>query len=117
MARRARRDGSGDLQQLTRSRGPGYRTPNWITTSWPPETQTILAYQWNEVALSYWRVLAGLGRRKGIRFAVEMHGMQLGYNADTLLRLREAVGDVIRVTLDPSHSMWRGPITGCWPAR
>ena len=40
----------------------GERTPNWITTSWPPETQTILDYQWNEVALPYWPSLGAAGR-------------------------------------------------------
>lgn len=36
---------------------PGHkndRTPAWITTSWPPETQDILEYQWNEVAIPVW---------------------------------------------------------------
>ena len=44
-------------------------TPNWIVSSWPPETQTILAYQWNEVALPYWRQLADHARltRPGLK--------------------------------------------------
>ena len=88
--------------------GPQDLNPNWVTTSWPPETQTILDYQWNQVAIPYWRDLAEHGRRAGIRFAVEMHGAQLVYNAATLLRLREAVGDIIGANLDPSHPMWMG---------
>ena len=32
---------------------PGDKTPNWVTTSWPPETQEILDYQWNQVAIPY----------------------------------------------------------------
>lgn len=87
---------------------PGDRTPNWITSSWPPETQDILAYQWDEIALPYWRDLAAFGVERGVRFAVEMHGQQLVYNAATLLRLREAVGDVVGANLDPSHPMWMG---------
>ena len=43
-----------------------------------------------------------------MRFAVEMHGDQLVYNTATLLRLREAVGDVVGANLDPSHPMWMG---------
>lgn len=88
--------------------GPRDLNPNWVTTSWPPETQTILDYQWNEVAIPYWRDLAEHGRRSGIRFAVEMHGAQLVYNAATLLRLRESVGDIVGANLDPSHPMWMG---------
>ncbi len=34
---------------------PGDRTPVWITASWPPETQEILDYQWNEAAVPKWR--------------------------------------------------------------
>lgn len=87
---------------------PGDSTPNWVTTSWPPETQTILDYQWNEVAIPYWKALGEYGRAKGVRFAIEMHGDQLVYNAATLLRLREAVGDVVGANFDPSHPMWMG---------
>lgn len=87
---------------------PGDSTPNWITSSWPPETQQILDYQWNEVALPYWRDLAQFGGRHGVRFAVEMHGSQLVYNASTLLRLRESVGEIVGANVDPSHPMWMG---------
>ncbi|MFT3660835.1 MAG: sugar phosphate isomerase/epimerase [Gordonia sp. (in: high G+C Gram-positive bacteria)] len=91
---------------------PGARgdsAPNWIVTSWPPETQEILDYQWNEVALPYWTELAEFARARGVRLAVEMHGHQLVYNPATLLRLREAVGaDVVGANLDPSHLMWMG---------
>ena len=33
----------------------GDKTPVWITTSWPPETQDILDYQWNQVAIPAWK--------------------------------------------------------------
>lgn len=87
---------------------PGDRATSWVTTSWPPETQEILKYQWNDVALPYWRDLAAFGRNHGVRFAVEMHGHQLVYNAGTLFRLREAVGKTVGANLDPSHPMWMG---------
>ena len=87
---------------------PGDTTPNWVTTSWPPETRAILDYQWNEVAIPYWQDLAAFGADHGIRFAVEMHGTQLVYNTATLLRLREAVGSVVGANFDPSHPMWMG---------
>lgn len=87
---------------------PGDRVPNWITSSWPPETGDVLDYQWNEVALPYWHDLAAFGAEHGVRFAVEMHGQQLVYNASTLLRLRAEVGDIVGANLDPSHPMWMG---------
>lgn len=88
---------------------PGDKTPVWITTSWPPETQDILDYQWNEVAIPKWRELAHMAADCGIeRVALENHGMQLIYNPETLLRLREAVGPMVGMNLDPSHLFWMG---------
>ena len=86
----------------------GDKTPVWITTSWPPETQDILDYQWNQVAIPAWKKLVKLAEDCGIeRIALENHGMQLVYNPETLLRLREAVGPMIGMNLDPS-TVWMG---------
>lgn len=88
---------------------PGDRTPVWVTTSWPPETQDILEYQWNEVALPAWEKIVLMAKDCGIeRIALENHGMQLVYNPETLLRLRKAVGPVVGMNLDPSHLFWMG---------
>jgi sugar phosphate isomerase/epimerase len=87
----------------------GDTTPNWITTSWPPETLEVLDYQWNEVAIPYWVELAQFARSRGVRLAVEMCGAQLVFNVATMLALREAAGpDVVGANLDPSHLMWMG---------
>nr|WP_300339743.1 hypothetical protein [Actinomyces sp.] len=61
----------------TEARGP---CPSWVTTSWPPETQSILDYQWNDVAIPYWKEVDAYGYERGVRHAVEMHGAQLVYN-------------------------------------
>lgn len=89
---------------------PGDRTPVWVTTSWPPETQDILRYQWEEVAIPMWRNIVRMAADCGIeKIALENHGMQLVYNPETCLRLREAVGsDLIGMNLDPSHLFWMG---------
>jgi sugar phosphate isomerase/epimerase len=91
---------------------PGARgdsVPNWITTSWPPETLKVLDYQWNDVAIPYWKELAAFARDKGVRLAVEACGSQLVHSVSTLLRLIDAVGDdVVGANLDPSHLMWMG---------
>jgi sugar phosphate isomerase/epimerase len=80
--------------------------PNWIVSSWPPETQAILKYQWEYVALPYWRKLAAHAKSHNVKLAVELHGNQLVYNVPTLLRLRKEIGDVVGANLDPSHLMW-----------
>lgn len=87
----------------------GDRTPNWITTSWPPETLEVLDYQWKDIAIPYWRDLASFAQKRGVRLAVEMIGSQLVFNVATMLRLRDAVdSDVVGCNLDPSHLMWMG---------
>ncbi|MBL8057789.1 MAG: sugar phosphate isomerase/epimerase [Anaerolineales bacterium] len=89
--------------------GPGDQNANWITTAWPPECHAILRYQWDEVALPYWRELAGAARAQGLeRICVEQHAHQLVYNTSSLLRLREAAGEIVGVNLDPSHAFWMG---------
>jgi sugar phosphate isomerase/epimerase len=88
---------------------PGDTTPNWIVSSWPPETQAIIMWQWEEVLLPYWRKLTAIAKTSGVeRFAVELHGNQLVYNVPSLLKLRQAVGPMVGANLDPSHLFWMG---------
>ena len=88
---------------------PGDTMPNWVISSWPPETQTILKYQWDDVLFPYWKKLAAHAKKHGVaRLAVEMHGNQVVYNVPTLLRLRKEIGPIVHANLDPSHLMWMG---------
>lgn len=88
---------------------PGDTTPNWIVSSWPPETRTILDYQWNEVLIPFWGEIVDLAKVHGVRrIALELHGNQCVFNVSSAEKLREAVGPVIGVNLDPSHLFWMG---------
>ena len=87
----------------------GDEMPNWVVSSWPPETQTILHYQWMERLIPFWHETVELAGDCGVeRIALELHGNQCVYNVPTLLRLREAVGPTIGANLDPSHLFWMG---------
>ena len=89
--------------------GPGDQNANWITTAWPPEGREILRFQWDEVAIPYWRKLVNQAGEHGIeQICVEQHAHQLVYNTETLLKLRDAVGEVVGVNFDPSHALWMG---------
>ena len=89
--------------------GPGDANANWVTTSWPPETQTILRYQWEDVLIPYWRELVDYARDRGVdKLCLELHGHQNVYSAATFFRLRDAVGETIGVNFDPSHLLWMG---------
>ncbi|MEZ4632662.1 MAG: sugar phosphate isomerase/epimerase [Deinococcales bacterium] len=89
--------------------GPGDQHPNWITTAWPAEVTQILRYQWQEVAIPYWQDLVKVAKNHGIRrICIEQHAHQLVYNTESLLELRNAVGEMVGVNFDPSHMMWMG---------
>ena len=84
-------------------------TPNWVVSSWPPETQAILRYQWQEKLLPFWSDITALAKASGVeRIALELHGNQCVYNVPSLLKLRAAIGPVIGANLDPSHLFWMG---------
>ncbi len=88
---------------------PDSALPNWVTCAWPPDYLQILDYQWNEVLIPYWQKTAAFSAEHGVnRIAFEMHPGFCVYNPATLLRLREAVGDVIGANFDPSHLIWQG---------
>lgn len=91
--------------------GPEDRYPNWVVTSWPPETLKILDYQWNQIAIPYWKELIQTANSFGVtQIALEPHGCQLVYNVEQFFRLREACGGntTIGFNLDPSHLFWMG---------
>jgi sugar phosphate isomerase/epimerase len=83
--------------------------PNWVVSSWPPETQAILRYQWEDVIFPFWTEIAALAKANGVeRFALELHGNQCVYNVPSLLKLRKEIGPTIGANLDPSHLFWMG---------
>lgn len=89
--------------------GPGDANPNWVTTAWPPEVTKVLEWQWGEVVIPYWKGVVALAKEKGVRqVCLELHGGQIVYNADTMMRLRNAVGETVGANFDPSHIMWMG---------
>jgi len=90
---------------------PEDKIPNWITytVSWPPVLKDILDYQWNEVAIPYWKQLVEKAKNCGIeKIALENFSSQLVYNPETLFKLRNAVDPIIGLNLDPSHLIWMG---------
>jgi len=89
--------------------GPGDANANWVTTAWPPEAAGVLAWQWDEVLIPYWKGLVAEAKAAGVgRLCLELHGQQNVYNVATLFRLRDAVGPVVGANFDPSHLFWMG---------
>ncbi len=87
----------------------GSKYPNWVTCPWPEDFLKILDWQWNEKLIPYWKKTAKFALDHNVtHIAFEMHPGFCVYNPETLLRLREAVGDVIGANFDPSHLIWQG---------
>ena len=86
----------------------GAKYPNWVTCPWPNDFGEILDYQWNEVAIPYWKKMNELLLAKNVRVGLEMHPGFMVYNTESALKLRRACGKQIGVNFDPSHLFWQG---------
>ena len=88
---------------------PNSLYPNWVTCPWPDDFLQILDYQWNEVLIPYWQKMARFAQDHGVnKICFEMHPGFAVYNPESLLKLRNAVGDIIGANFDPSHLFWQG---------
>ncbi len=83
-------------------------TPNWVTCPWPEDFAKMVKWQWERKVLPCWKQEAKYADSNGVKLAIEMHPGFVVYNAETLLRLREAAGSAIGANFDPSHLFWQG---------
>ncbi|MBE3555357.1 MAG: sugar phosphate isomerase/epimerase [Thermicanus sp.] len=86
----------------------GAKYPNWPVAPWPNEYREVLEWQWNEKLIPYWMEMASFAAEHHVKIGLELHGGFLVHTPYTLLKLREAVGEVIGANLDPSHMWWQG---------
>ena len=90
---------------------PGDTVPNWLvyTKSWPAEMPERDRYQSEDRAFPLWHDLVGLCGEAGVeKIALENFSAMLVWNPDTLFRLRDEVGPMVGMNLDPSHLFWKG---------
>jgi sugar phosphate isomerase/epimerase len=87
--------------------GADASTINWVFFPWPESSVALARRQW-EAVVALWGDLAQEARINGVtQIALELHPLHLVYNVPSLLRLREAVGQTIGATVDPSHLIWQ----------
>jgi sugar phosphate isomerase/epimerase len=86
---------------------PKATTPNWITSCWPPEYPDMLAWQWKERVIPYWKETARFCKQKGVRVAIEMHPNFVVYNPESMHRLADVSKGTIGCNFDPSHMFWQ----------
>jgi sugar phosphate isomerase/epimerase len=90
---------------------PGDMVPNWLvyTKSWPNEMPERDRYQWEDRAFPLWHDLVKLATEVGVeKYALENFSAMLVWNPETLFRLRNEVGSMVGMNLDPSHLFWKG---------
>ncbi|GFR37975.1 xylose isomerase [Insulibacter thermoxylanivorax] len=82
--------------------------PNWPVAPWPNEFQEVLAWQWENKVIPYWREAGREAEKRRVKIGIELHGGFSVHTPATLMRLRKAVGEVIGANFDPSHMWWQG---------
>jgi sugar phosphate isomerase/epimerase len=88
---------------------PGGTWPAWHVNTWDSGYLDSLDYQWDEVAVPFWKEIDALAHENGVRVAIEMHPQNLVFNPPTLTRLVEKTGATnIGAEMDPSHLFWQG---------
>lgn len=88
---------------------PGATVPNWIVNAWNSGSLDVLDYQWDQVAVPFWREIDQLAGDHGVKVAIEMHPQNLIFNPPTLKRLVEKTGaHNVGAEMDPSHLFWQG---------
>jgi sugar phosphate isomerase/epimerase len=88
---------------------PGARLPSWTVLPWDSAYLDARDYQWNEVALPYWRDIQARAADADVKVCIEMHPHNIVYNPATLLRLVEQINAThVGAEMDPSHLFWQG---------
>ena len=90
----------------------GGTRPSWTVIPWDSVYKETLDYQWDEVAVPFWREIQQLAAENGVKVAIEMHPHNLVFNPATLRRLAERTTpedgeNRIGAEMDPSHLFWQ----------
>jgi sugar phosphate isomerase/epimerase len=87
----------------------GGRLPSWTVLPWDSAYLDARDYQWQEVALPYWKDIDARARDADVKVCIEMHPHNLVYNPATMERLATAVNAThVGAEMDPSHLFWQG---------
>jgi sugar phosphate isomerase/epimerase len=88
---------------------PGGRLPSWTVEPWHSVFLDARDYQWQEVAIPYWKDIQARARDADVKVCIEMHPHNLVYNPATMERLVTEVNAThVGAEMDPSHLFWQG---------
>jgi sugar phosphate isomerase/epimerase len=87
----------------------GARTANWVVNPWDSQYLDILDYQWQEVAVPFWKDVQARAAAADVKVCIEMHPHNIVFNPPTLQRLVEQTNAThVGAEMDPSHLFWQG---------
>ena len=83
--------------------------PAWTVLPWESSSLDARDYQWNEVALPYWKDIQARAADADVKVCLEMHPHNLVYNPSTMERMATEINAThVGAELDPSHLFWQG---------
>lgn len=87
----------------------GGTAPAWNVIPWDSTYLDVREYQWDTVAVPFWREMNTLAAEHDVKLCIEMHPHNVVFNPATLERLVERTGAThIGAEMDPSHLFWQG---------
>jgi sugar phosphate isomerase/epimerase len=87
---------------------PGGRWPAWHVNPWDSGYLDSLDYQWDDVAVPFWREIDALARDHDVKVCIEMHPQNIVFNPTTLQRLVDRTRAThVGAEMDPSHLFWQ----------
>jgi sugar phosphate isomerase/epimerase len=88
---------------------PGGSWPAWHVNPWDSGYLDSLEYQWDDVAVPFWREIDAMARDHDVKVCIEMHPQNLVFNPPTLHRLVDKTNaSHVGAEMDPSHLFWQG---------
>jgi sugar phosphate isomerase/epimerase len=88
---------------------PGGRLPSWTVLPWESASLDARDYQWNEVAIPFWKDIQARAKDADVKVCIEMHPHNVVYNPATMERLATEINAThVGAEMDPSHLFWQG---------
>ncbi len=87
----------------------GDRAPSWTVLPWDSVYLDARDYQWEEVAIPFWKDIQARARDADVKVCIEMHPHNVVYNPATMERLATEINAThVGAEMDPSHLFWQG---------
>jgi sugar phosphate isomerase/epimerase len=88
---------------------PSGKYPSWTVEPWHSVYLDARDYQWNEVAIPFWRDIQARAADADVKVCIEMHPHNVVYNPATMQRLATEINAThVGAEMDPSHLFWQG---------